>query len=261
MNIEKSKQVAWEIGIVAGAALVLLLLVLVIAQGKEILGLGNHAPVNTITVSGTADVTVIPNIATFSFGVTETAKTVAAAQDAATAKTDAAINALVDSGVAESDVQTLSYAINPHYDYQSYACTLSGVCPPSKSVLTGYDVSQSIQVKVHDLSKAGELFQKVGTLGVENVNNLQFSVDNLDNVKDQARARAIAAAHKNARKLSDELGVDLIRTVSFSDNADSGTPYPVMYQNAVGASAKAAPTIPAGNQKVSDTVQIVYEIK
>ena len=136
-------------------------------------------------------------------------------------------------------------------------------CPPGKQTLTGYDVSQTVQVKVHDLSKAGALFQAVGNVGVQNVQDLQFSIDNQDNLKDQARAAAIVKARASADKLATELGVSLVRIVSFTESGSSPTLFPMMY--ATGASLAedkaAAPQIPAGQQKISDTVQVTYEIR
>jgi len=228
-------------------------------------------------VNGTGDAVAIPDVATFSFTVTETAKTVVAAQSAATTKSNTAIAAVKAGGVADKDIQTLSYSIDPHYDYQNGTCVYnvssgsvssgvmipsSAICPPGKSVLTGYDVSESIQVKVRDLSKAGDLFSSIGSLGVENVNGLSFSVDKPDAVQAQARSAAIADAQSKANELAKELGVHIVRITSF--NESNNQPGPIMYamDSAKSVSAPAAsPQIPAGEQKVTDNVTITYEIE
>lgn len=274
-----------RIVIACGATLCLLFLVLALNQIRYLFEPGPAVPAatNTITVNGTGSVVAIPDIATFSFGVTETAATVAAAQTAASTKTNAAIDALVSAGVATSDIQTISYDINPQYETTNEPCiyntvvpvssgmssgAISGgvmipVCPSSKSVLTGYDVSETIEVKVRDISQAGTLFQTIGALGVENVNDLQFSIDNMEAVQDQARSAAIADARTNASELASELGVSLVRIVGFSDNSGGGV-VPLMYaSNAMVASASAAPapSIPQGQQKVTDNVSVTYEIR
>jgi hypothetical protein len=136
-------------------------------------------------------------------------------------------------------------------------------CPPGKSVLTGYDVSETITVKVRNLDNAGTIFASIGSLGVQNVNGLDFSVDNPGAVQAQARATAIADAQSKAKLLAQQLGVNLVRIVSFTE--DNGTvPQPLVYaMNAsTGAVPKAAtPTIATGQEKVTDNVTITYEIE
>jgi len=273
----------------ADGALGLLAIFLIVVSIKELKAIGyvgvNPQGPNTITVSGTGDAMAAPDVATFSFTVTETKTTVSDAQKAATDKVNSALKAVRDAGVADKDIQTESYYINPHYEYQGESCvyqsdsgsgTVSGggtmvpslpsvpVCRPGKNVLTGYDVSQSIQVKVRDLGKAGAIFTTIGSLGVESVNGLAFSIDDPDSVQAQARTKAIADAQSKAKELAKELGVSLGRITSFSD--DNYYPRPVMY--AMGAavgneSSKSAtpPEIPAGEQKTTDTVSITYEIE
>ena len=224
----------------------------------------NRNTTNTINVSGTGDAVSIPDIATFSFSVTETGKTVALAQAAMTTKVNAAIKAVKDGGVADKDIQTTSYSINPHYEYQSSICTANS-CPPSRSILTGYDVSESVQVKIRDLAKAGALFTTIGGLGVQNVNGLTFSVDKPDSVNAEARAKAITDAQSKANELAKQLGVHLVRIVSFSEN--NNRPGPIMYglgmmkTDSVASAPAVAPEIATGEQKVTDTVEITYEIR
>ncbi len=265
MNIEQTKIKLWKAGLFAVSMLSLLFIALFANQIKMLVGIGEtHTATNTFTVNGTGKVTVIPDVATFSFSVTQTASTVAAAQAAATTQINNALSALTSAGVASSDVKTLSYNINPHYESQGGGCSgPNGICTPSKSVLTGYDVSQTIQVKVRDLSKAGALFTTIGSLGVQNVDSLQFSLDNPETVQSEARAMAIADAQTQANMLAKELGVKLVAVVNFTDNSGSPTPYPIMYAMASNASGadSVAPNIPAGQQQVTENVSVTYEIR
>jgi uncharacterized protein YggE len=264
-NLEQHKVKLMEAAFGAVIIVAFLFLALFANQVKTLFGIGEtHVATNTITVSGTGKVTAIPDVATFEFTVTQTAATVAAAQTAATAQLNSAFNALTSAGVASSDIQTTSYAINPHYDNQGGVCNgLNGICTPSKSVLTGYDVSQTDQVKVRNLANAGALFTTIGTLGVQSVDSLQFSLDNPETVQNEAQAAAIADAQAQAQKLASELGVKLVAVVSFTDNSSTPTPYPVMYaMNAsVGSVPAANPTISTGQQQITDNVSITYEIR
>ena len=136
-------------------------------------------------------------------------------------------------------------------------------CPSGRQVLTGYDVSESVSVKLRDLSKAGSLLASLGSTGVENLNGPSFDVDNPDAIQAEARTKAIADARTKADALASELGVRIVRVVSFSENNGS-YPGPIMYaMNAsTGAAPKAAaPEIAAGQQKVTDSVTVTYEIQ
>lgn len=263
-SLENTKSNLWKVALVGAALLSLFVLLLSVNEIKLI---AQHTPspvaTNTITVTGEGSAVAIPDIATFSFSVTETAKVITDAQNAATTKTNAAIKAMTDAGVKNADIQTLSYNINPHYEYTGGVCNTNSICTPARSTLTGYDVSQTIQVKVRDLSKAGSLLQAVGSLGVQNVDSLQFSIDKPDAIQDQARAKAIANAQEKAEALSKELDVDIVRIVDFSENAGN-TVSPMMYATkSVGmqSDAAVAPSVPTGQQKVTSNVSITYEIR
>ncbi len=255
----------WKIGRIVGIFLIIFLGVISIKEMKSIAYVGKDTPVtNSITVSGKGETVSIPDVATFSFGVTETAKMVDEAQSKATTKINAALKAIKDGGVADKDIKTLSYNINPHYEYINGAC-VTGYCQPGKSTLTGYDVSQTIQVKVRDLKKAGALFATIGSLDVQNVNELTFSIDDIDTVKEEARELAIEDAQEKAKTLSKQLGVNLVRIVNFYDQSDEPNyPYAAESMNmgmAVKSTMAPVPDVPAGEQKVISKVSITYEIR
>ncbi len=262
MNIPQN---FWKAGVVAVGLLALFLAVVSIKELKSISYVGkSDTLVNTITVDGTGDAVAIPDIATFSFTVTETAKAVVDAQKLATDKVNAALKAVRDGGVADKDIQTTSYNINPHYEYQTSICTVNS-CPASKSVLTGYDVSQSTSVKVRDLSKAGALFAAIGSLGVQNVDGLTFSVDKPDSVQAEARGIAITKAQDKVKILASQLGVTIVRVVSFSESSGNVI-RPMAFalgasDKMMSASAPVAPEVSVGEQKVSSSVSITYEIR
>lgn len=255
----------FKVGAWVGMALVLFLVLLSIKQIMTLQYVGRDVPVMmSISVSGKGEMVSIPDIATFSFGVTETAKTVKDAQTKATEKTAVALVAVRAGGVADKDIKTTSYSINPHYEYVQGVCTQYG-CPSGKSVLTGYDVSQTIEVKVRDLEKAGDLFDSIGKAGVQNVNGLSFSIDNIDSIKAQARAQAIADAKTKAQKIANDLGVKIVKITGFYDSSDE---QPYLYgrggdvaPSVMSAKVAAAPEIPKGEQKITATVSITYEIR
>jgi uncharacterized protein YggE len=217
-----------------------------------------------ITVSGKGEVVAIPDVATFSYSVTEKGKTVKEAQDKATAKSNAVLEFLKKSNISEKDIKTLSYSVNPQYDYmkdQSSGCI--GMGCPGKQVLSGYEVSQTIQVRIKDTAQAGTVLTGIGSLNVQNVSGLDLTVDDEDTVIANARTKAIDDAKAKAQVLAKQLGVKLVRITSFTEQ---GQPVPMYYAKAtldsgVANQAAIAPQIPTGENKVTSNVTITYEIR
>lgn len=218
---------------------------------------------NTITVSGYGEATGVPDVATFTYAVSSEKSTVAAAQTEATQKANAVMAYLREAGIDEKDIQTSDYSIYPQYDYVQEAC-VGGICPGGRQVLRGYQVRQSTTVKVRDTAKAGELLGGVGSKGATEVSGLQFTFDDPEGVQDEARGEAIADAKEKADELARQLGVNIVRVVSFSENG-SGYPMPMKYEaygrGGADTAAQSAPDIAVGENKVTSNVSVTYEIR
>jgi hypothetical protein len=240
--------------------------------------LGENPTPATISFSGHGELTATPDLATISFTIDETGATVATAQAKVTAKETAALGFLNQSGIVKTDIKTNNYSSYPQYQYQNSVCPQplipptnsgSGValpstaiyCPPSKQVLTGYDVSEDISVQVHDLTKAGDIVTGIGAIGISNISGPNFSIDNQDALNEQARKLAIDDAKTKAKALANDLGVTLGQIVNFSENGNSAVyPEPMVMGAAVSTKA-AAPALPTGQNTITSDVTITYEIK
>lgn len=222
-----------------------------------------NAAVNTIQVSGQGEVTPKPDIATFSYSVTETAATPSAAQKLAADKSNKVLDYLKKQGIADKDIQTQDYSSNPKYEYSQPVC-IAYPCPSGKQTLVGYEVSQTVTVKVRDIAKAGDILAGVGEFDVQNISGLSLTVENQKALERQAREKAIADARAQAEALAADLGVSITRIVGFSENGNY--PAPVYFAKAVmadsvGGSAPRAPEIATGENKVTSNVSITYEIR
>ena len=225
---------------------------------------------NTITISGTGEVFAVPDTGLFSFSVIEEGKTVKDAQDRASKKLNAIIDSVKKMGIAEKDIKTTGYNSYPKYEYSNSICPAvsSGMdvrpyyCPPGKQVLTGYEVSQTISIKVRKTADSGTILTTVGSLGASNISGLDFMIDNMDGVNAEARYKAILDAKEKARILSKSLGVKLVKIVNFSESGS----YPPIYYGAMeakgmgGGSMFVAPQLPTGENKIISNVSITYEI-
>jgi len=232
---------------------------------KEYSYIGKDTPImNTISVTGRGETYIKPDIASFNYTVLEEGKTATEAQTKATAKTNAVLDAVKKAGVAEKDVKTISYNIYPKYEYTNSVCTQYS-CPPSKSTIVGYEVSQSIEVKVRDIEKAGDMLVVVGGLNVSNVSGLSFVVDDMEAAKAEVRKQAIKDAKEKAKVIAKELGVRFDEIISFYESGQDGYLTPMMENQAYGGvamdSMKVAPSVPAGENKLTTMVTITYSIK
>ncbi len=253
-------------GVAVGVVLVAFLFVKTLEEMKGYGLIGKDIPPQTtISVSGEGKTTVIPDIATVSFSVITEAAVISQAQENATKKMNAAIAAVRSFGVEEKDIKTTGYNISPRYEYSkiSVPCTEWG-CPPGKQVLTGYQVSQNVSVKIRNIADAGKILSKLGETGVSDISGLTFSLDKEDAAKDDARGKAIADAKTKAEILAKQLGVNLVRIVNFSESGN----YPIYYAKAMaadglGGSPQPAPVpeIPAGENTITSNVTITYEIR
>lgn len=223
---------------------------------------------NTITVSGMGEIFAVPDRATFSVTIREEGVEVADAQDKATEKANAIISYLKSSGVEEKDIKTVNYNVNPKYEWEQKACVAGTYCEPGNQKLVGFEVWQTIQIKVQDPKKAGDLLTGVGSRGASEVSGLSFTIEDEDALKSEARDMAIIEAEQKAEQLAKQLGVSLVRVVGFYEDS-YGYPEPyygkggVMMDVAMSARAEAAPSpeLPTGENKITSNVNVTYEIR
>lgn len=219
----------------------------------------NTFATNTITVLGEGEETAVPDVATFSFTVMETGATPEAAQNLATAKSNEAITLLRNNGIDEKDIKTTSY--NSYPQYEERPCTAFD-CPPRSNEISGYQVSQSVSVKVRNSDDAGRILAELGRVGVSNISGISFSIDDDEKYYEIAREKAIQEAKEEAKKLAKNLEVKLGKIISFSDNHSQ--PY---YGGAfdsvrtLEAVSKSTPELPTGENMFKANVSITYEIK
>jgi hypothetical protein len=214
---------------------------------------------DTITVQGDGRATMPPDVSHVSFTIENSAKTVSDAQGATTNQANDAIAYVKGQGVAEKDIKTLSYAISPEYSYQT--CLVETLCPGSPKI-TGYRVSETVQVTMRDLSAVGTLLEGLGSRQVQNVSGPDFALDDPTAGYDAARADAIAKAKVQAVLLAKQLGVRLGKIVNFSESSGNYTqPAYGLSTVAMDKAAATSPTISTGENTYNASVSVTYEIR
>mgnify|MGYP000849219941 CR=1 FL=1 len=213
---------------------------------------------NEITVSGEADRFVQPDLAVVSLGVRNEADTVEAAMTENTERMNRVIEAMrSELGIPEKDLKTTQLNLSPRYEWRETRDNGSG-----ERVLVGYEVSQSLQIKIRDFDQVGQVMQQAGSLGANQVGDLVFTLEDETAVKEELRAEAIAQAQAKAETLADQIGVKLVRITGFREDL-SAINWPraagnVAYDSV--AESVPAPSIQPGENKVEVSVSITYEI-
>ncbi|MFZ3020439.1 MAG: SIMPL domain-containing protein [Minisyncoccia bacterium] len=243
---------------------IIALIVFAVASFGRNDGRGNDGT-KTIAVQGTGDVYVIQDTVELSFTVTKKASDVKKAQADMNDVTAQIIKAVKGLGVEDKNIKTTSYSVYPHYSQEVMPCPVGSYCPTSSKV-DGFEASQTVEVKMHDLAKSGDLVAEIGKFNPTNISGLSFVVEDDKAVLREARQKAIEDAKTKAKQLAKDLGVRLGDVVSFDE---SGRNYPVPVYMKAGAvvgmggdmMSESAPSIPAGQNKITSNVTIVYEIK
>ncbi|MBT4119566.1 MAG: SIMPL domain-containing protein [Candidatus Peribacter sp.] len=236
-------------------------LVALIAGGLYVTGKyveTRHMDQFTISIQGSGKVSAVPDIASLNFGVqTGRQKTAAGAMNMLTDNMTAVVEAIKESGVEEKDIRTQYLNLNPAYDWNE-----------GKRVDRGFEATQSLVVKVRDLDKISAVLDAAVKAGANQAGSVGFTIDDPDELREQARAEAIEDAQIKAMKLAKDLGVTLGAMQGFWEDQGYGGPQPMMMRSesmdasgGYGGGGMKAPPIPAGEQEVMVNVNITYKIK
>ncbi|MDQ0321153.1 uncharacterized protein YggE [Pararhizobium capsulatum DSM 1112] len=208
-----------------------------------------------ISVSGEGRSAATPDMAVLSFSVLSDAKTAREALDANNKTMADVLNALKTGGIAARDLQTSGFAVNPQYQYPDNS---DGANKPP--VLIGYQVANSLTIRVRDLAKLGGIIDQAVTLGVNQGGSIQFTNDKPEATIIEARKAAVADAVEKAKVLSEAAGVSLGRIVEISENSQRPEPMPMMRAMAKESAADGVP-LATGENAYSVNVNVTFAIK
>ncbi len=207
-------------------------------------------------VSGQGKVTVTPDIATLTLGVSAHSATVADAQSQAATAMDKVMSALTNNGVAKKDIRTQYFNIQQLTRYDNNK---------QQSVITGYQVSNMVTAKIKAIDKIGLTIDAIATAGGDStrINGVNFSVDQPENFYAQARELAMNDAKAKADQLAKLAGVNLGRPTYISENSSlPPIPYPLsMARSEMGGAVAPTTPISPGEMEVTMNIQVTYAIQ
>lgn len=212
---------------------------------------------NQITVMGQAKVAYQPDIAMVNLGVQiDKADKAENALSQLNEKVIKIITAIKAVGIVDADIQTQNYSLYPQYDYQD-----------NVSRVSGYNANQQLVIKVRGIDKNTQLVNKViadaSKAGANQINGITFDVSNVDELKQQARLKAIADARVKSADLAAAAGVTLKEVTGWYENMlQTPSAYDASYYGGKGgASAGATPQVTVGNQEIIVEIGLNYKVR
>ena len=222
------------------------------ANAQSVAEPGTASPQGTLlSVSAEASAHRVPDVATLSTGVVTQAADANAAMRTNAQQMDKVMAAIRAAGIAERDVQTSGINLNPQYKYVENA-------PPS---IVGYQASNTVNVKVRDLSKLGKVLDAFVEQGANQINGPNFEVDKPDEAYDEARVAATRKAQARAQTYADALGLKVRRIISIGEGGASfPRPMPMLRAMAADAGFAKETAISPGESTLSVNIEVVFEL-
>lgn len=213
------------------------------------------AETRSISVTGEGEAFGRPDEAQVTAGVQTRADTVAAATRENQARIEAIMAALGEHGIAEKDIQTANYSIWPEYDND-------GPRRAEQSGITGFHVSNMVNVTVKDIDTVGAVLAAVTEAGANSINGVHFRVSDTAALEERARQAAMADGRERAAALAELAGVTLGEVLTISTSSGGWQPMPAMARRMEMADgALAAPGISPGEQSVSVQIHATFAIR
>jgi uncharacterized protein YggE len=202
----------------------------------------------TLQVSGTGEVSVAPDIARITLGVT--AQNAVAGDAIARMNTDlaAVLNRVTEGGVPREDIQTSGLRLDVQQDYDS---------PDGQGEITGFLAQSTVHVTVRDLETLGDVIAQAIADGANTLNSLTFDLADRGPQLDEARRRAVVDAAARATLYADAASVPLGDLVSLAEQSDRSGPMPMQARSF--DESGSVPVAP-GEIVISAAVSLVYAI-
>ncbi|HVT01680.1 MAG TPA: SIMPL domain-containing protein [Patescibacteria group bacterium] len=212
----------------------------------------NRSVSGELAVVGSGSVDVVPNNASVQVGiVVSDAATVQEAQQGVNTVNNKIIANLEKLGIKKTDIKTTNYSINPNYNYDN-----------GKNTITGYSGNANVTIKVKNTDNLAQVIEAATSAGANQVLDTQYSLEDPNKYRDEARDKAIANAKQQAQTLANQLGIKLGRIVNIVESSPDSAPVPMYYQKdavGLGGGGVAQPTLQPGSQTITSTVTLYFE--
>ena len=221
-------------------------------------------PIRSITVSGMAERKVAPDEAHIYVTIGATQPKMANAKSTHDTKLKKLYAIADKNGIERKHLSTQSSSVQPHYTYSD-----------NKQIFQGYRVQSTIDMKLADIAKTGEVTEQIMSSGLEEQNqneygqllSTSYTLSNPDKIRDDMLAEALKNARAKADNMAAAVGAEIARVYQINEgDAPSFQPRPMMVMGmkadaAPGGAAREAIAPPIGEQELRSTVTVIFELK
>jgi uncharacterized protein YggE len=199
-------------------------------------------------LEGTGRISVMPDQAVINIGVMTENKNVEVAQNENSVLSTQVIESLKRIGILDHDIQTLSYTIQPIYEFVE-----------GKSIFSRYQIQHVFEITVRDLQKAGAVYESAVTAGANMAGSLRFEVSNNEVYYQQALQMAMKNATEKAMKLGQQIGVNVqIIPAKITEEPKPISPREFSVAFAADASSQATPPIQRRELEIQAKITAVF---
>lgn len=200
---------------------------------------------NGLTVTGTGEAFMTPDVAKITFAVRTETKDIANSQKNNSETIAKIKTALAGFSIDPSDIKTVQYNINPEYDYYQI----------SKPRLRGYTTYHSLMLTIRKLDDTDTIVQTLGTSGATEISQVNFTVDDPSEVQNEAREKAIQSAKDKATQIASLSSAQLGRIISIIEVSPDNN-YPQLSDGMGGGGG-----LEAGSAAITSIVTLTYDLK
>lgn len=202
-----------------------------------------------LTVEGTGKITVSPDQAIIQIGIVTESKDAESAQSQNALISDNVLSSLNKINISSDDINTISYTIQPVYEFTEGA-----------SILTGYRVQHILEITIKNLDKLGSVFKVAVGAGANIAENIRFDVSTRDNLYQEALQEAMKNATEKAIKLGEQIGVT-INNIPIKVTEISGTfsPRPFSMALSTESISQGAPPIQSNKIEIEAKVSAMFQ--
>ncbi len=200
-----------------------------------------------LSVVGEGKVEVIPDIATVDVGISITnGANVTDVRKNIDETNNKIVAAMTQLGIKRPDIKSQNYSIFPNYVYEN-----------NQDTQRGYNGNVTISIKVRNVALVSRVMEEATKAGANQVQGTQYSVENPNKYREEAREKAIANAKDQAQKLAKNLGIKLgkVTNIVESSGASDAPMYAMREQALGGGSANLQP----GSQSITSVVTLYFE--
>ncbi len=201
-----------------------------------------------ISVTGQGKITVAPDEAIITIGVTNNGTDAAEVKKANDVVIDKVIKYLKSIKMPEKDYQTKQVYLNRNYDYEKKKHYFSA--------------SQTLILHLRDLSKYDAILMGLTNAGVNNIQGVQFKTSKQVECESQARVKAVLDADKKAADYAKALNLYVGYPLVVTDNTQTNYPRPPMYAMEMKSMVadSSGETLAIGEIEITADVSVTYEL-